>query len=69
MSDATGEGDNITLPQWAMSFFEEYGSPDLGELGDVFHGPLLDRKYGLRKDDLVRSFSIVGCFQKEGTPA
>ena len=53
MSDATGEGDNITLPQWAMSFFEEYGSPDLGELSDVFHGPLLDRKYGLRKDDLV----------------
>ena len=53
MSDATGGGDDGTLPQWAMSFFEEYGSPDLGELGDVFHGPLLDRKYGLRKDDLV----------------
>ena len=53
MSDATGGGDDGTLPQWARSFFEEYGSPDLGELGDVFHGPLLDRKYGLRKDDLV----------------
>ena len=53
MSDATGGGDDGTLPQWAMSFFEEYGSPDRGELGDVFHGPLLDRKYGLRKDDLV----------------
>ncbi len=41
------------MPRWAAGFFEEYGSPDLEELGDVFHGPLLDRKYGLRKDDLV----------------
>ena len=40
-------------PRWAASFFENYGSPSLDELGDVFHGPLLDRKYGLRKDDLV----------------
>ena len=41
------------MPAWAASFFENYGSPSLDELGDVFHGPLLDRKYGLRKDDLV----------------
>ncbi len=53
MSDAASKGGGGALPQWAKSFFEEYGSPDLGELGDVFHGPLLDRKYGLRKDDLV----------------
>lgn len=53
MSDATGGEGNGSLPSWAASFFEEYGSPDLEELGDVFHGPLLDRKYGLRKDDLV----------------
>ena len=53
MSDAAGKDGGGDLPQWAKSFFEEYGSPDLGELGDVFHGPLLDRKYGLRKDDLV----------------
>ena len=53
MSDAgrgSGEADS---PAWAASFFENYGSPSLDELGDVFHGPLLDRKYGLRKDDLV----------------
>ena len=66
MSDATGGGDDHPATV-GKSFFEEYGSPDLGELGDVFHGPLLDRKYGLRKDDLVRFFSIVGCFLKEGT--
>ena len=53
MSDATRGGKEIDLPPWATSFLEDYGSPSLDELGDVFHGPLLDRKYGLRKDDLV----------------
>ena len=66
MSDATGGGDDGTLPQWARSFFEEYGSPDLGELGDVFHGPLLDRKYGLRKDDLVEILLDSRMLPKEG---
>ena len=49
MSDARDEG----LPDWAVRLHEEYGSPSLEELGDVFHGPLMERKYGLRKDDLV----------------
>tara|TARA_B100000214_G_scaffold83353_1_gene56679 strand:- start:4497 stop:4943 length:447 start_codon:yes stop_codon:yes gene_type:complete len=41
------------LPAWAKRFHEEYGSPNLGDLGDVFHGPLMQRKFGLRRDDLV----------------
>ena len=41
------------LPAWARGFYEEYGSPDLSNLGDVFHGPLMERKFGLRRDDLV----------------
>ena len=49
MSDARDDG----LPDWAVRLHEEYGSPSLEELGDVFHGPLMERKYGLRKDDLV----------------
>ena len=49
MSDARDEG----LPDWAVRLHEEYGSPSLEELDDVFHGPLMERKYGLRKDDLV----------------
>ncbi len=53
MSDAGRPSGEADLPAWAASFFENYGSPSLDELGDVFHGPLLDRKYGLRKDDLV----------------
>ena len=53
MSDATRDEKILDLPPWAAGFFEDYGAPSLEELGDVFHGPLLDRKYGLRKDDLV----------------
>tara|TARA_B100000287_G_scaffold303803_1_gene286947 strand:+ start:2556 stop:2993 length:438 start_codon:yes stop_codon:yes gene_type:complete len=49
VSDASNAG----LPDWAARFYEDYGSPNLKELEDVFHGPLMDRKYGLRKDDLV----------------
>ena len=41
------------LPDWARGFYEDYGSPDLDSLGDVFHGPLMDRKSGLRRDDLI----------------
>ncbi|HJM13595.1 MAG TPA: hypothetical protein QF641_03795 [Candidatus Thalassarchaeaceae archaeon] len=41
------------LPDWAKRFYEDYGSPDLGSLEDVFHGPLMDRKSGLRRDDLI----------------
>jgi hypothetical protein len=53
VSDAAKNEKIGDLPPWAASFFEDYGAPSLEELGDVFHGPLLDRKYGLRKDDLV----------------
>ena len=53
MTDAGGDVKETELPSWAASLFESYGSPSLDELGDVFHGPLMDRKYGLRKDDLV----------------
>ena len=41
------------LPDWARRFYEDYGSQDLDSLDDVFHGPLMDRKSGLRRDDLI----------------
>ncbi|MED5398645.1 MAG: hypothetical protein VYD41_04885 [Candidatus Thermoplasmatota archaeon] len=41
------------LPDWARRFYEDYGSPDLDSLDDVFHGPLMDRKSGLRRDDII----------------
>jgi hypothetical protein len=53
VTDAERRGGISDLPPWAASLFEDYGAPNQEGLGDVFHGPLLDRKYGLRKDDLV----------------
>ena len=41
------------LPDWARQIYEKHGSPNLKNTVDVFHGPLIDRRYGLRKDDLV----------------
>ena len=41
------------LPEWARKMYVESGSPDIKENDDVFHGPLIDRKHGLRKDDLI----------------
>ena len=45
-----GLGD---LPEWATKIHQEYGEPKLSELRDVFLGPLIGRKSGLRKDDLI----------------
>tara|TARA_B100000131_G_C18008865_1_gene569626 strand:+ start:578 stop:1027 length:450 start_codon:yes stop_codon:yes gene_type:complete len=53
MSDVSEAHDYEKLPEWAIGFYEDYGAPDLIGLADVFHGPLMDRKFGLRKDDLV----------------
>ena len=41
------------LPEWARSMWEELGSPDLSELQSVHTGDLMERRHGLRKDDLV----------------
>ena len=41
------------LPDWARSMWEELGSPDLSELQSVHTGDLMERRHGLRKDDLV----------------
>ena len=41
------------LPTWEKQFAEEYGTNELDGRGDVFFGPLNDRRSGLRKDDLI----------------
>ena len=41
------------LPEWAKSMWEELGSPDLDEIKSVHSGDLMERRHGLRKDDLV----------------
>ena len=41
------------LPDFAKSMWEELGSPDLRDLQSVHTGDLMERRHGLRKDDLV----------------
>ena len=41
------------LPEWAQSMWEELGSPDITDLQSVHTGDLMERRHGLRKDDLV----------------
>ena len=39
------------LPDWAISIWESLGKPEVTE--DILTGPLIDRRAGLRRDDLV----------------
>ena len=41
------------LPDWAIPIWEEMGSPSLSDIASVHNGDLLERRHGLRKDDLV----------------
>ena len=41
------------LPSWAVPIWEEMGSPSLSDIASVHNGDLLERRHGLRKDDLV----------------
>ena len=41
------------LPDWAHSMWEELGSPELKDLKSVHNGDLMERRHGLRRDDLV----------------
>ncbi len=45
--------EETNLPDWANKIYEKHGSPELIDTKDIFHGALIDRRYGLRKDDLV----------------
>ena len=41
------------LPDWARRMWEELGSPDISDIQSVHTGDLMERRHGLRKDDLV----------------
>ena len=41
------------LPKWAKSMWKDLGSPDIEDLQSIHTGDLLDRRHGLRKDDLI----------------
>ena len=53
------------LPKWAVPIWEEMGSPSLADIASVHNGDLLERRHGLRKDDLVEILLDARAF-KEG---
>ena len=44
---------SFQLPNWALPIWESMGSPNLSEVQATLHGDLLERRNGLRKDDIV----------------
>ena len=57
-----------SLPEWAKRFAEEYGAKDLDDRNDVFFGPLIDRRSGLRKDDLIKLLIDARALRAEEDP-
>ena len=41
------------LPQWAEKILKDMGSPKIEDFASVVHGDLLERRHGLRRDDIV----------------
>ena len=53
------------LPSWAVPIWEEMGSPSLSEIASVHNGDLLERRHGLRKDDLVEILLDARAFKDD----
>ena len=47
------KSNTFELPKWAIGLWNDLGSPSLEDLQGVLHGDLLERRNGLRRDDLV----------------
>ena len=41
------------MPAWARDMWEELGSPELEDVDSILNGGLLERRHGLRRDDLI----------------
>ena len=48
------------LPKWAVPIWEKMGSPSIDDYESVHNGELLERRHGLRKDDLVEVLLDAG---------
>tara|TARA_Y100000768_G_C23615890_1_gene512713 strand:- start:15 stop:458 length:444 start_codon:yes stop_codon:yes gene_type:complete len=47
------KSSQLELPKWATGLWKELGSPDLDSIQGIHSGDLLERRNGLRRDDLV----------------
>ena len=44
---------DVNLPEWAIPLWEELGCPDIQANSDILEGSLLNRRHGLRMDDII----------------
>jgi len=56
------------LPKWAKKMWKDLGSPDISDLQSVHTGDLMERRHGLRKDDLVK-VQLDARALRDGEPA
>ncbi len=68
MSTERRSREVTSLPEWAKRIHQEYGSPELDTLEDIFLGPLIKRKSGLRKDDLIEILLDSRALPKDSDP-
>ena len=47
------KSSKVDLPDWAIGLWNDLGSPSLENLQGVHNGDLLERRNGLRRDDIV----------------
>lgn len=47
------KSSKVELPTWAVGLWKDLGSPSLDKLQGVHTGDLLERRNGLRRDDLI----------------
>ena len=47
------KSNKVDLPEWAIGLWNDLGSPSLDKLQGVHSGDLLERRNGLRRDDLI----------------
>ena len=47
------KSSKVDLPDWAIGLWNDLGSPSLEKLQGIHNGDLLERRNGLRRDDLV----------------
>jgi len=47
------KNNGVKLPKWAVTLWEDMGSPNLLDVEGINSGDLLERRHGLRKDDII----------------
>ena len=56
------------LPEWAVGLWNDLGSPSLNKLQGVHNGDLLERRNGLRRDDLIEVLIDARALLADGDP-